>query len=334
MPILINPELKVRGTIESLIGGRSENQDAADFIFAPIGTAVVVCDGMGGMKGGSTASTLAVQSILNYILAADKDDSPKEVLEKAFAHANDVIVKTGTDNPELCGMGTTVVAAIITRQSITLAFIGDSRIYQLRGKKKVFRTFDHSMVYQQLVKTGVLTEEQARLSAQSNIIMRALGNGKPEPEIYELPYLEGDRFILCTDGFWGAMPEDDFLKLLTAKGDIKNIIRDVVRIVDMQGQMRGGTHDNLTVAAFDIKCNSKLRVKMSKKVKIILSAIIVLLMCSTVLNGLAVKKITKDKPIIKAVREYYDRGTDPASVKALCDSLEMYKPKSIPHHGK
>lgn len=90
----------------------------------------------------------------------------------------------------------------------TIAHVGDSRVYQFRGRTKIFRTFDHSMVFD-LVKQKVITEEQARLSAQSNVITRALGI-KPdlEVEILERPFEAGDRFLLCTDGIHGSIEEN------------------------------------------------------------------------------------------------------------------------------
>ena len=100
-------------------------------------------------------------------------------------------------------MGSTCTVLLINDTSAIVAHVGDSRVYQIRGRNKIFRTFDHSMVFD-LVKQKVITEEQARLSAQSNVITRALGI-KPdiEVDVVELPYDAGDRFILTTDGIHG-----------------------------------------------------------------------------------------------------------------------------------
>ena len=199
---------KTLGFIDSRIGGRKENQDSAGLKETKLGYLVVVCDGMGGMQGGSVASQLAVQTILETVASADKQSNPSMTLIKAIRNANMAIIEEGQNNPNLQGMGTTVTALLLTPYSALTAYVGDSRIYQLRKGKKVFRTFDHSMVFE-MVRKKVISEEQARLSAQSNVILKALGiTPDIEVEIEERPYLKGDRFILCTDGFWGAMPED------------------------------------------------------------------------------------------------------------------------------
>ena len=171
---------KTIGFVDSRVGGRSENQDSAGVKDTTLGFLVVVCDGMGGMQGGSIASQLAVQKILDTVASADKQGNPSMTLIKAIRNANMAIIEEGNENPELHGMGTTVTALLLTPHSVITAYVGDSRIYQLRGGKKIFRTFDHSMVFE-MVKKKVISEEQARLSAQSNVILRALGINPDTP---------------------------------------------------------------------------------------------------------------------------------------------------------
>lgn len=284
MAIKIEAKTIVDGYIESLIGGRSENQDFAFSADAPLGTIVVLCDGMGGMNGGSVASQLAVKTIIDDVIAAAPDDSPSVVLSDAVKHANRLIIETAMSNQELVGMGTTVVAVIVSPKSIIATYVGDSRIYQLRGRKKVFRTFDHSVVFQ-MVQAKVLTEEQARSSSMSNVITKALGiTNELEPEIFELPYVKGDRFLLCSDGFWGAMPEPSFLKMVTAKGDLKSILLNSTSTIDCLGIAAGGGHDNLTAALFRVNSNSKLEPKMTLKTKIIIGVLSLLLLVSISFN--------------------------------------------------
>lgn len=273
------------GVVDSRIGGRSENQDAYSFCDTPLGQVVVVCDGMGGMQGGSIASMIAVNTILKYISAASAEDNVAEVLYNAIVMANSNIIANGQENPSLYGMGTTVTALILNKTCATVAFVGDSRVYQLRGKHKVFRTFDHSMVFE-MVANGLITEEQARLSAQSNIILKALGvSTEIAPEIYQLPYLKGDRFVLCTDGFWGAMPEKELLAIIGKKKDkLAAIIEHTSNLIETIGNNKGGSHDNLTAAFIEVECNSLMKVKMSKTVKIIIAILAVLLTLSVSFN--------------------------------------------------
>ena len=293
---LIKSKFPLRGVVESRIGGREENQDSYGFKDTPIGVVVVVCDGMGGLQGGKTASMIAVNTIIGYLSEVERGYNPEAALQEAISHANMAILQAGMNSPALRGMGTTVTAMILSRRCATIAYVGDSRIYQLRGKKKAFRTFDHSMVFE-MVKSGVMTEEQARCSSQSNIILQALGIGtEVAPTIHKLPYLENDRFILCTDGFWGAMPEAQFLKYVTKKENIGHMLEDVANRVESAGFATGGHHDNLTAAIVDVKCNSKMKVKMSKSVKIILSVLSALLLLSVGLNIYLMNKVNKFTP--------------------------------------
>jgi len=282
---LIKTEFASAGVVVSRIGGRSENQDCYGFRDTPLGQVVVVCDGMGGVQGGRVASSIAVNSILNYLSSVSEETPVSDALTDAVRRANTDIINTGSGNPDLYGMGTTVTVLVLDKTCATVAYVGDSRIYQLRGRKKIFRTFDHSMVFE-MVKNGVLTEEQARLSEQSNVILKALGIYQEiEPDIHRLPYRKGDRFILCSDGFWGAMPEKEFLSHVAQKTDkIANILEHTANVVDGIGRNKGGNHDNLTAAIIDVKCNSLMKEKMSKTVKTILTVLIVLLAVSMALN--------------------------------------------------
>ena len=275
---------KTLGFIDSRIGGRKENQDSAGLKETKLGYLVVVCDGMGGMQGGSVASQLAVQTILETVASADKQSNPSMTLIKAIRNANMAIIEEGQNNPNLQGMGTTVTALLLTPYSALTAYVGDSRIYQLRKGKKVFRTFDHSMVFE-MVRKKVISEEQARLSAQSNVILKALGiTPDIEVEIEERPYLKGDRFILCTDGFWGAMPEDEFVRHLSENNPINKILDSTANVVESIGRNSGNEYDNLTAAILEMNSNSILKEEMNKKAKIIIMILAILLLASIILN--------------------------------------------------
>lgn len=275
-PIDINGE--TLGFVGSRVGGRSENQDSAGFMETQLGHLLVVCDGMGGMQGGSVASQLAVQTIIETVTIADKQNSPSMTLIKAIRNANTKIIETGRSNPEYLGMGTTVTALLLTPNSAVIAHVGDSRVYQLRNGKKVFRTFDHSMVFE-MVKKKVISEEQARLSAQSNVIMKALGtNPDIEVDITEQPYRQGDRFILCTDGFWGAMPEEDLIRHLSEKEPLDKVLETTANVVESIGRNNGGEYDNLTAAILEVSHTSTMKIRKNGIIRItsIIAAITVL----------------------------------------------------------
>lgn len=270
---------------ESRIGGRSENQDSYGWRDTSLGYLITVCDGMGGGPGGKTASSIAVKEIITGISEASKDEEIPNIIIKSIRRANMAIIEAGSETPDLKGMGSTATVLLISENSAFIAHVGDSRVYQLRNGKKIFRTFDHSMVFE-MVQQGVITEEQARLSAQSNIITRALGI-KPDVQVdvREVSYETGDRFMLCSDGIHGSMPEDELIKIASNKKRKLGVITDdIATLVDNIGRSSGGGHDNLTLAIIETKINSKRKPKMSKQTKFTILGLIALLAISVTLN--------------------------------------------------
>ena len=297
------------GFAVSRIGGRGENQDSYGWKDTSLGYVVTVCDGMGGGPGGKTASEIAVKEIVAGIAEGGKDEDTANVIVKAVRRANMAIIDAGNESKTLKGMGSTATVLLLSKKSAYVAHVGDSRVYQLRGRKKIFRTFDHSMVFE-LVSQGVITEEQARLSANSNIITRALGV-KPDVEVdvQELPYEKGDRFLLCTDGIHGTMPERELIKLVSDRSrKLGTITDDVAMLIDDMGRSSGGGHDNLTLALIETKITSKLKPKMSKQVKLFVLGLIALLVVSVALN------ISQGKSIAS-----YEEQND--SIQRLNDSI-------------
>lgn len=270
---------------ESRIGGRSENQDSFGWKDTKRGYLVTVCDGMGGGPGGKAASTIAVREIIEGIDTADESEETVNVIIKAVRRANMAIIEVGNEDKKLKGMGSTATVLLLTERCAYVAHVGDSRVYQLRGKRKVFRTFDHSMVFE-MVAQGIITEEQARLSAQSNIITRALGiEPDLKVEVHQLPYERGDRFLLCSDGIHGTMPEKELIRLATSRKRRLGVVTDdLATIVDNTGMDTGGGHDNLTLAIVEVKKDSKLKPKMTRQTKIIMMGLVALIALSLALN--------------------------------------------------
>lgn len=275
----INSTHSVIGYAESRIGGRPENQDTYGYEDTPYGLLVVVCDGMGGGPAGKTASTIAVREIIHYFLDTESDDTASNRLVKAIRCANMAIIEASNENHTLKGMGSTCAALLLNERAATLAYVGDSRIYQFRGKKRIYRTFDHSMVFD-LVKQKVITEEQARLSAQSNVITRALGTELDiKVDVIELSYEKRDRFLLCTDRIHGAMPETELIAMATnPKAALGQMVDEIATRIDGEGRRLGGGHDNLTLAILETKINSTIVNKMNKRYKILI--IILLVICA------------------------------------------------------
>lgn len=243
--------------IQSNIGGRIENQDFFGSGQTKFGELIVVCDGMGGYNGGRYAAEKAVQIIIEEVFKSD-ETIPEKALQRAIIKANSSIWQESTINVNLKGMGTTVVALLITPEKAICCHVGDSRVYQLRKGKIIHRTSDHSHVFD-LVRQGKMTEEQARLSDKSNVITRSLGTKLAlNVEITEnLSYKTGDRFFLCTDGIWSMIPESQLTEMASEIGDIEIITVNLVEKINTIGITNGGNHDNLTAALVEMDIDSK-----------------------------------------------------------------------------
>lgn len=239
------------------MGGRKENQDTYGGVATNQAVILTVCDGMGGMAGGQTASYLAVTEIIKTLAETPEDKMGPDAIRHAVENANSSIYQRAVNEPSLRGMGTTATILVLTHYAAYLTHVGDSRIYLMRKKRKSFRTFDHSKVFE-MVSQGLMTEEQARQSSFSNIITRALGiRPKVEIEVETLPYKKGDRFVLCCDGIWNTEPEAEILKLFTFDKSPEVTIQKLTEYVNSKGIERGGDYDNLTAIIADMKRKSK-----------------------------------------------------------------------------
>ena len=201
---------------------RGHNEDS--FCAAPELGLYVVCDGMGGRNAGEVASRLAVDVIQQHIREAGQDASlpmvgPSDAgfspqtnrLASAIRLANQVVHGAARSRSDQAGMGTTVVSALITGQTLSVAHIGDSRLYLIRGGGIQPLTEDHSLVAEQ-VRRGLLTEEEAERSPQKNIITRALGiEATVEVALDELPLEATDVLLLCSDGLTRGVKPDEIL---------------------------------------------------------------------------------------------------------------------------
>ena len=310
---------------ESRIGGRPENQDSYGWSDTPHGYLVTVCDGMGGGPGGKTASRIAVKEIITTVVESESNEEPANILIKAVRRANLTIIETASHNRALKGMGSTATVLLINEHSAYVAHVGDTSIYQIRKGKKVFRTFDHSLVFD-MVAQGVITEEQARLSAQSNVITRALGiKQNVDVEVHELPYCKGDRFMLCTDGIHGIMPEKELLKMLNVKHQQPAAIVDnIATFVDNTGFSEGGKHDNLTLAIVETTINSQLKPKMTMKQKIILTALSVIALASIGNNMVQCQRAgseAEDSKVSEIKKIIDDGNYKDSAYNVFCDTI-------------
>ena len=223
---------------------RNSNQDAyfAGEISQEI-TFAVVCDGMGGAKAGNVASTAAVKSISEYIANSYRSnmslDDITKMLRNAIISANIEIYDMATQNEQLQGMGTTVVAAVVRNGNVVVANVGDSRVYLLDDNITQLTT-DHSIV-QTLIESGKITAEDAKVHPRKNVITRALGaESDVAVDIAEYNLSENNTLLLCTDGLTNFVSEEDILKTFK-ENDISVVSEKLVELAN-----EGGGGDNIT----------------------------------------------------------------------------------------
>jgi protein phosphatase len=220
---------------------RQGNEDNY-FVRAPL---FVVADGMGGAQSGEVASEMAVEA---FGAGLPDGDSPAAGLVHVIETANQRIHERSRSESERAGMGTTVTAAYVGENSVTVAHVGDSRCYRVRDSELERLTDDHSLVGD-LVRLGKLTEEQAEKHPQRSVITRALG---PEPnvmvDVEEFGARAGDLFLVCSDGLTAMVREDKLKSLLVERtGSLEQLGRDLIAAANA-----AGGRDNITVILFTL----------------------------------------------------------------------------------
>ena len=196
---------------------RRENQDSSSYEVISSGCVwAVVCDGMGGVAGGKTASSVAVEHITEtinkeYIEGMDTS-SLSELMIKAVEESNTIIFEKAAEDRELLGMGTTCELVFVRGSSVFVVHVGDSRTYSIRGGKILQLTEDHSVV-QEMVRRGELTEAQAMRHPNKNVITRALGVAPTVHIDYiEADFSYGDVILICSDGLSNFVSEAEIVK--------------------------------------------------------------------------------------------------------------------------
>ncbi len=221
---------------------RSNNQDA----FLASDRVFVVADGMGGHQGGEVASRLAVEKLEEHVVDATTPD-----LLEGVRLANRMIVEQAESDLDLRGMGTTVclLAPVDTEIGPRLAVVnvGDSRLYRYAGEELRQVTEDHSLV-ESLVREGRLTSDEAAVHPQRNILTRALGVSEDlELDWWELPVRPGDRYVLCSDGLFNELTEDQIAAVLRRLAEPADAADELVRLA-----LEAGGRDNVTVVVVDV----------------------------------------------------------------------------------
>jgi protein phosphatase len=230
---------------------RKENQD--DFRAADLpGSAAwgLVCDGMGGARGGKEASCTACDVIEHSFQDQYSQCIPgeeKRFLENALKSANHCVFQKSIHNESLAGMGTTAVCALVRGGRAHLCHAGDSRAYLLHAGQLTQLTHDHSYV-QELVDCGTITVQEAENHPQKNIITRALGvDMRVQPEYSSTVMLPGDLLLLCTDGLSNAVPTAQMEAILT-EYDFYDVPDRLIEAANA-----GGGQDNITALLMEME---------------------------------------------------------------------------------
>jgi protein phosphatase len=222
---------------------RSNNQDAR----ITTERVLAVADGMGGHRGGEVASQIALE-----VLPISFTEPSRDALVEAAHVANQVVWNRAAEDPELRGMGTTLVAiapVVDDDGNETLAWlnIGDSRLYLLRDGELDQVSEDHSLV-EEMVRDGRISADEARGHPQRNILTRALGiDQQPEVDSDFINPYAGDRYLLCSDGLFNEVDEQRIASTLRRLADPEQAAQELVRLA-----LEGGGRDNITVVVADV----------------------------------------------------------------------------------
>lgn len=224
--------------------GKQVNEDSSFHGPIGLGYLAIVCDGMGGHRGGKDASTLAVATIVETLRAHEPSASARtrELLREAIERANERVYALG-GNFTSGRPGSTVVLALFCEDGMWTAHVGDSRLYRSRGDSVEQITRDHSAV-RELVDRGLLTWQQAKTHPEANKITRALGvEASVEPEVspHPIPFSVDETFVMCSDGLSDLVDPADMLLVLRGA----DLSASASELVDLANR-RGG-HDNITV---------------------------------------------------------------------------------------
>lgn len=236
---------------------RQNNED--NLYFSESDGLLLVADGMGGHASGEVASKITVDIMRDYFngikegrqlqVGTYQEDFSEHTnrLGSAVRLANQAIYEAAKGNPLWHGMGTTIAATLITGNRLSIAHVGDSRVYLIRAGGMEQLTDDHSFVSEQ-VKQEIISKEQAKASEMKNVLTRALGvNPDVEVDLDELSLLDGDVLVLCSDGLTGMVEDDEIFAIVNTLHDPVAACEDLVNRAN-----QNGGRDNITVIIAEI----------------------------------------------------------------------------------
>jgi protein phosphatase len=239
----------------TLLGNyRENNEDAIDVKVFPDMTVCLVADGMGGQAAGEVASKRAIEivprELKKHITGVVSNEETKAIVRRAIVQANEEIMQMAALDRELKNMGTTIVLSVWRKGSALMyvAGMGDSRAYQIRGKKIEQLTVDHSIA-QALVEAKTISAAEARVHRYRNVLWKYLGSAEvgEGPEVKVVQLQAGDRFLLCTDGLSGVVSDEELFNFIRDKADVQEC-------ADGLGQLAldQGSRDNISCVVIEV----------------------------------------------------------------------------------
>ena len=242
------------GKCSQLGNYRENNEDAIDVKQFPDMTIALVADGMGGQNAGEVASKHAIEilprELKENLASALSQDVTKSVIRKAIVTANEEIMFMAQHDPNLKQMGTTIVLALWRKGTAAMHVtgLGDSRAYLIRGKKIEQLSVDHSIA-QALVEAKTISAAEARVHRYRNVLWKYLGSNEvgEGPEVKVISLQAGDRFLLCTDGLSGVVPDERLLSFVKEQVDMQQCADGLVQLA-----LDSGSRDNVSCIMIEV----------------------------------------------------------------------------------
>jgi serine/threonine protein phosphatase PrpC len=257
----IEPEQLIYGCGQSIGKQRDHNEDCVFALSIAIGGEkssypfglYVVADGMGGHQYGEVASSAAARTLAGYLIkhflpymvnpSSSMDESLQDLMRSAINDAQRAVTQAAP------GSGTTLTAALVLGQQMTIGHVGDSRAYAIHpygGGETLTR--DHSLV-KRLEELGQISAEEAAVHPQRNVLYRALGQGEVlEPDIFTASFPQSGYLLLCSDGLWSVLSDDTIFKLVTSAKDLQSACQSLVNAAN-----EAGGPDNISVIVVQLK---------------------------------------------------------------------------------
>ena len=243
------PEIESGGL--SVVGPvREDNQDSIRLPEGeyPLdaGALFAIADGMGGYAHGGVASLLALESFFDVISSQNGGPIPK-TLQRGFEAANLQVYKKA-QQLDAGRMGTTLTAAYLFGNMLYLAHVGDSRAYLIRDGRSICLTSDHTTVGD-MVRSKLISSDKIRSHAQRSVLTRSIGTSLfVQPDIIQQKLHEGDRLILCSDGVWSVIEDEEFAQVTNEASSVEEISQNLINLA-----LDKNTDDNASVIVFHLR---------------------------------------------------------------------------------